>query len=107
VANKFLKELHSGYCGGHFVAHTTTHKILRDKYYWPTLFVDTHRYVLSCQPCQYFAGKQKLPAQPLKHMVVETPFQQWGLDFIGELKDNLSNGYQCIFTTTDYFTRKI
>jgi hypothetical protein len=83
-ATKLLKELHLGYCGGHFVAHTIAHKILRSKYYWSTLFVDIHRYVCSCQPCQYFACKQKIPAQPLKTVVVEVPFQQWGLDFIGE-----------------------
>jgi hypothetical protein len=61
--------------------------------------------VRSCQSCQYFAGKQKLPAQPLKPVVVEAPFQQWGLDFIGEFKDNSSNGYRWILTTIDYFTR--
>jgi hypothetical protein len=85
-ANELLKELHSGHCGGHFATCTTAHKILRDGYCWPTLFIDTHRYVRSCQPCQYFTGKPKLPAQPLKPVVVEAPFQQWGLDFIGELK---------------------
>jgi hypothetical protein len=77
----------------HFIARTTAHKILRDVYYWRTLFVDTHQYLFSCQPCQYIAGKQKLSAQPLKPMVVEAPFQQWGLDFNGEFKHNSSNGY--------------
>jgi hypothetical protein len=41
-AEKLLKELHSGFCGGHFAACTTSHKILRDGYYWPSLFSDTH-----------------------------------------------------------------
>jgi transposase InsO family protein len=36
---------------------------------------------------------------------MEAPFQQWGLDFIGEFKDNSSNGYKWILTTTDYFTK--
>jgi hypothetical protein len=44
-ADRLLKELHSEHCGGHFTAHTTAHNILRVGYYWPTLFVDTHRYV--------------------------------------------------------------
>jgi transposase InsO family protein len=87
------------------LACTTTHKILRVIYYWPTLFSDTHQHVWSCQPCQYFSGKPKLPAQPLKLAVVEAPFQQWGLDFVGEFKENSSNGYQWILTATDYFTR--
>jgi hypothetical protein len=104
-ARKILKELHSGYCGGHFAACTTAHKILREGYYWPTLFSDAYQHVQSCQHCQFFTGKPKLPAQPLKPVVVEAPFQQWGLDFIGEFKDNSSNGYRWILTATDYFTK--
>jgi len=42
-----IKELHLGYCRGHFTSPTTTHKILRVGYYRPTLFIDTHRYVKS------------------------------------------------------------
>jgi transposase InsO family protein len=41
----------------------------------------------------------------LKLVVVEARFQQWGLDFVGEFKDNSSNGYRWILTTTNYFTR--
>jgi hypothetical protein len=103
--DKLITELHAGHCGGHFAARTMTHKILRAGYYWPTIFSDTHRYVRACQPCQFFTDKQRLPALPLKPIIVEAPFQQWGLDFIGEFKDNSSNGYRWILTTTDYFTR--
>jgi hypothetical protein len=101
---KLLKELQFGFCGGHFAPRTTAHKILRAGYYWPTLFSDTHRYVQSFQPCQYFSGKPKIPAQPSKPVVVEAPFQQWGLDFIGEFKDNSSNGNRWIPIAIDYFT---
>ena len=66
-------------------------------------FTNTHQYFLSCQPCQYFAGKHKLHAQPLRPVIVETPFQRQGLDFIGEFKDNSSNGFRWILTDTDYF----
>ena len=38
---------------------------------------------------------------------MEDPFQQWGLDFNGEFKDNSRNGYRWILTATDYFTRWI
>jgi hypothetical protein len=41
----------------------------------------------------------------LKPVVVEAPFQQWGLEFIGEFKDNSSNGYCWVLIATDYFTR--
>jgi transposase InsO family protein len=61
--------------------------------------------VRGCQQCQLFTGKQKLAALPLQPVVVEAPFQQWGLDFIGQFKDNSSNGYTWIITATDYFTK--
>jgi hypothetical protein len=61
--------------------------------------------VRGCQQFQLFSGKQKLAALPLQHVVVEAAFQQWGLDFIGQFKDNSSNGFTWIITTTDYFTK--
>eukprot|EP00253_Pinus_taeda_P010837 PITA_10837 len=41
-AQKVLQELHDGRGGGHFGADTTAHKIIHARYYWPTLFRDTH-----------------------------------------------------------------
>jgi hypothetical protein len=64
-------------------AKTTTHKILRGGYYWPTIFTYVHKFVRECQPCQFFTSRQKLAAFPLQPVVVEAPFQEWGLDFIG------------------------
>lgn len=37
--------------------------------------------------------------------MVDAPFRQWGLDFIGEFKDNSSHGYKWILMATDYFTK--
>jgi hypothetical protein len=104
-SKRLLVDFHSGFCGGHFAAKTTAHKILRACYYWPTVFADVHKMVRDSQQCQLFIGKQKLAALPLQPVVVEAPFQQWGLDFIGQFKDNSSNGYTWIITTTDYFTK--
>jgi hypothetical protein len=53
-----------------------------------------------------FTRKQHLSlALPLQCIIVERPFQKWGLDFIGEFKDNSSNGFKWVLTATDYFTR--
>ena len=104
-SKKLVDEFHAGFCGGHFATKTTTHKILRAGYYWPTIFLDVHQFVRKCEPCQLFTGKQKLAALPLQPVVVEAPFQQWGLDFIGNFKDNSSNGYSWVITATDYFTK--
>ena len=56
-SKKLLEESHSGFCGGHFAAKTTAHKILRAGYYWPTLFIDVHNTVRNCKKCQLFTGK--------------------------------------------------
>jgi hypothetical protein len=55
-SDQLIKEIYSGYCVSHFVACTTAHNIARARYYLPTLFTDTHRYVMSFQPCQFFTG---------------------------------------------------
>jgi hypothetical protein len=104
-SKKLMDEFHGGFCGGHFATKTTTHKILRERYYWPTIFSDVHQFVRKCEPCQLFTGKQKLAALPLQPVVVEAPFQQWGLDFIGKFNDNSSNGYSWVITATNYFTK--
>jgi hypothetical protein len=109
-ADKSLQEFHEGYCGGHLNWKYTTNKILRSGLYWPTLFADVHKMVTSChkcQICQIFEGKRKLLPLPLKPISVEAPFQQWDLDFIGEVHTSSSGQHKWILTTTDYFTKWI
>jgi len=53
------------------------------------------------------AGKQKVQSLPLKPVVAAAPFQQWGLDFIGEINPHSSGQHKYILTTTDYFTKWI
>jgi len=42
---------------------------------------------------------------PLQPIVIERPFQQWGLDMIGEINPISSQLHKYILTTVDYFTR--
>jgi transposase InsO family protein len=44
---------------------------------------------------------------PLKHIIANGPFQQWGLDFIGEIHPPSSGKHKWILTATDYFTKWI
>ena len=61
-----LFQFHVGPVGGHFSRETTAHKIIREGYYWPTLFRDSHAYINKCEPCQKCAGKVKKPTFPLQ-----------------------------------------
>ena len=43
----------------------------------------------------------------MKPISIESPFQQWGLDFIGEIHPPSSTQHKWILTATDYFTKWI
>jgi hypothetical protein len=62
-----------------------TYKIIRAGYYWPKLFTDVNSKVIAYNPCQLFSGKKNILALPLVPVKTEAHFQQWGLDFIGEI----------------------
>ena len=102
-----MKEFHAGDCGGHLYWKSTTDKILRDVFYWPYLFEDVKKFVVSCHKCQIFEGKRKLLPLPLRPISTEKPFQQWGLDFIGEIHPSSSGQHKWILTATNYFTKWI
>ena len=44
---------------------------------------------------------------PFKPISIEISFQQWGLDFIGEIHPSSSAQHKWILTATDYFTKWI
>jgi transposase InsO family protein len=106
-AQKIMFEFHDSLCGGHHFWKTTAYKILRVGYYWPTLFTDVCRKIRACIKCKKFSGKQQLKSLPLKPVVASGPFQQWGLDFIGEIHPASSGQHRWILTATDYFTKWI
>jgi hypothetical protein len=82
----------------------------------PTKFSGLHIYSLlyeifvkvkACIKCQKFSRKQQLKSLPLKPVVSPGPFQQWGLDFIGEIHPASSGQHRWIMTATYYFTKWI
>jgi hypothetical protein len=69
-----LAKLHFDDAGGHFVGDTTTHKVIRANYYWPTFFKDSHTLSRKCIICQKAAGWVKKVAFPLHPVMVDIPF---------------------------------
>lgn len=102
-----LTKLHDSPAGGHFSGETTTHKVLRVGYYWPTLFRDAHAHARKCQICQVNASREKRHAFPLHPVTVQNPFEEWGLDVVGEINPSSSKLHKHILTTTDYFCKWI
>ena len=84
-ADNVLSQLHAGPVEGHFGGETTAHKVLKAGYYWPTLFKDAYAFARKCQECQRAGGRLKKAALPLQPVIIEVPFQQWGLYIVGPI----------------------
>lgn len=50
-AKDVMSDFQKGDCGGHLFWKTTSNKILRAGFYWPTLFVDVYKTVMICHEC--------------------------------------------------------
>ncbi|KAH9296662.1 hypothetical protein KI387_044242 [Taxus chinensis] len=102
---RVLRDFHDGDSGGHFSPRVTALKIMKAGYYWPTVFSDCYTWIKKCKKCALFTGKERLAALPLHPILVDQPFMQWGLDFVGVINPNSSQGHKWILTATDYFTK--
>ena len=96
---------HDEACGENFSSSVMAFKILRQCYYWPKMFKDTYSWVSKCEKCKMFVGRPQLAVLPLKPVIIEGLFQQWGLDFIGPINLASNVGHQYIIATTNYFTK--
>lgn len=104
-SKKLLRDLHNGLAGGHFAGNTTTHKVMRAWFYWPTLLRYAHSYAYKCPICQRWNNINKKSATPRQPIAVEEPFQQWGFDIIREIFLHSLKKHSYILTATDYFMR--
>ena len=103
-ADYMLREVHEGVCGNHIGARALVGKVLRQRYYWPTMLKDATELVRKCKVCQEHAKISHLPSETLTSVTSPWPFQQWGLDILGPLP--IGKG-QCKFIViaVDYFTK--
>jgi hypothetical protein len=106
-AQNIIFNFHEILCGGHHFWRTISYKIFRAGYFFPSLFTDVFEKIRSCVKCQKLSGKKKINYFPLNPMVASGPFQQWGLDFIGEIHLASSGQHRWILTATYYFTKWI
>lgn len=83
----------------------TAFKILRNFFYLLGMFKDAYSFVKDCAKCKLFIGHPQLVVFPLRPMVIEESFHDWGIDFIGPLNRPSSAGHMYILTTIDYFTK--
>jgi hypothetical protein len=51
-AQELMQEFHEGICGGHFSPTGTAHNIIRDGFYWPSIFRDSYATIMKCVSCR-------------------------------------------------------
>jgi hypothetical protein len=83
---KLLQETHGSssyviHVGGNFSDKTTTFKIIRKGYYWPSIFRDPYVFSISYDKCQKFAGKERLSTMPLQPILPGLSFFKVGIGF--------------------------
>ena len=102
---KVVRTLYSGPSGGHFAAVTTIHRIRKAEYWWPYISRDVKAFVRRCDQCQQTGAPSLRNHWPLTPIIPLTPFEKWGIDFIGPI--DLMNGQKrrFIILATDYATK--
>ncbi|XP_052297233.1 uncharacterized protein LOC127902365 [Citrus sinensis] len=105
-ADYVLREVHEGICGNHSGGRSLAHKVLRQGYFWPTMYQDAQEKTRSCVSCQSFASFSNQPPEKLTSMASPWPFAQWGIDLIGPLPKGRGAATHAI-VAIDYFMKWI
>jgi hypothetical protein len=101
---ELLRQYHDSACGGH-LGESKTYERIADKMFWPGMYRDISRYVLSCSRCgarKTYLHHQQTPLGNLPRP--SQPFESLGIDTLGPLPKT-RQGNQYILAITDYHTR--
>ena len=80
------------------------HKLIRARYYWPTMQKDTYAYVKACDKCQRFGNFIRQLIEELTPMMVPWPFAQWRLGIMGPFLMAIRQ-LKFLVVGIDYFTK--
>ena len=64
-ADYVMREIHKGICGNYSGLRSLVHKLVRARYYWPTMQADVEAYVRACNKCQRFSNIIRKPTKEL------------------------------------------
>ena len=103
-ANYVLREIHEGAYGNHSGARALVHKVVRARYYCPTIQADAKAYVKVCDQCQCFSNIPRQPSEYLTLIMAPWPFAQWGLDILGPFPLG-TRQMKVLVVGIDYFTK--
>ena len=106
-AEEVMREIHVGVCGFHMNDIILAKKIVWQGYYWLSIEKDCIQTVRQYHQCQIHGNLNHLPPIMFNSLSSPWPFVAWGIDIIGEIRPNASNGHKYIVVAIDYFSRWI
>nr|GEY94044.1 reverse transcriptase domain-containing protein [Tanacetum cinerariifolium] len=99
-AINILKACHNRPTGGHHGPNYTAKKVFDSSFYWPTIYLDAHDLVKSCDACQRQGKILQRDEMPQNSIQVCEIFDVWGIDYI--LSFPSSRGNKNILVAVDY-----
>ncbi|XP_025692656.1 uncharacterized protein [Arachis hypogaea] len=101
-----LREVHEGCCGHHIGGKALARKLIRARYYWPSMMADSKEFVKKCVKCQENANFHRAPASELSLLTASRPFLQWGVDLLGPFPVGPGQ-VKYLIVAIDYYTKWI
>jgi len=105
-AKYVMEELHIGICGLHFGARSMANRVVRARYYWPTIKIDCTGYVQKCRQCQEYGNPMHTQPEILHSIMSPWPFAMWVMDIIGSFPPRKGQS-KFLLVGIDYFTKWI
>lgn len=103
LRHEVLLQVHDIPFSGHLGVNKTYAK-LRDRYFWPKMYMDVQHYVLSCESCSMRKSPKHRQTTPLLPLPVAGPGERWAVDCLGPFIESTSKN-RYIVVWTDYCTR--
>ncbi|KAI2645458.1 Transposon Tf2-9 polyprotein [Labeo rohita] len=103
LRSRVLSEVHSVPSSGHPGIKVTLY-LLKNRFWWPTMRLDTINFIKACAACHTAKVPRRLPAGLLQPLPVpQRPWSHVAVDFVTDLPP--SNGYTTILSVVDRFSK--
>ena len=103
LKEEILEQLHDHITSGH-LGFNKTYAKLKERFYWTGMYVDTKKWIESCQICASTKTPRISKSGLLVTMDANEPFETVATDILGPLPTS-DSGNKYIIVFSDYFTR--
>ncbi|XP_071714616.1 uncharacterized protein [Rutidosis leptorrhynchoides] len=99
-----VREMHEGLYAHHSGYRTVVRWIMRQGYYWQTIYRDTAEVIKTCDACQRHGTVQCLPKYDLISASSTWPFCKWAIDIVGPFPRSVGNA-NFLVVAIDFFSK--